>query len=147
MHKCEFVDPQYNFPCNKKSHTKIVINVPNHRDPLVKYACEQHGDLRFNWLSSTESKLIKNKDTNKIPYTEFATQIKIVRWKQCRKCNGIFEDNDIICCLEYYFVTETKISMRRSFLLHNDCLASELRFYEVQKITGHRPTTLDPLMI
>jgi hypothetical protein len=146
LHKCTFVDPEYNFPCNKKSHTKIVINIPNKKEPIVEFACERHGDQRFNYLSLTESKLTKSKDTNKISYVEFSEQMKNVRWKQCRRCNGVFNDSDMVCCLEYYFVKDIRISMRRSFLLHSDCLASELRFYSVQKIEGHRETTLDVLV-
>ena len=145
MTRCDYIDPSYNFPCGKKAHTKIVINIPNRKEPIVKFACERHGDERFNWLSSTEIKLIKDKNQNKIEYMEFSEKIKIIRWKQCRRCNGDFVDSDVQCCLEYYSMGDIKISMRRSFLLHNDCLISELKYYEIQKNSNHRVITLDQI--
>lgn len=147
MSKCDFVDPNYNFPCNKKAHTKIVINIPNKKEPIVKFACERHGDERFNYLSSTENRLLKEKQQNKIQYPEFSEKIKIVRWKECRRCNDMFSDTEIQCCLEYYFMGDIKISMRRSFLLHDDCLMRELKFYDIQKESTHKIMTLDGLTI
>ena len=147
MHKCDFVDPQYNFPCHKKSETKIVINLPNKKDPIVKFACKEHGNQRFNWLSSTEIKITKLKDTNKISYAEFSEGIKQIRWKKCRRCNGEFTDSDVQCLLEYLWLHDSRVSLRRSFSLHIDCLNSELKFYEIQKYVGHRDTTLDQVLV
>ena len=146
LHKCDFVNPEYNFQCHKKSDTKIVVNMPNKKDPIVLFACKEHGDSRFNWLSATEIKITKAKDTNKISYTEYSEAMKQIRWKKCRRCNGEFVDSDMQCLIEYLWLKDNKISLRRSFSVHIDCLTSELRFYEVQEYTGHRETTLDQMI-
>ena len=129
---CDFVDPKYNIKCNEKNNlTKIIINIPNHIISIVKHACIRHGDERFNYLSSTEIKLIKEKDMNKISYREFADSIKIVRWNKCRRCNATLEKTDVVCCIIYFWTTDIRISMRRSFLLHQDCTESELKLYKI----------------
>ena len=135
MASCDFVEPISGFRCgDKKNLTKIVINFPNEITPTVRHACKKHGDDRFRYLSASEEKLTKQKDHHKISYTEFAEKIKPIRWNRCRRCNGNFEDTEIVCCLEYYWVKETRVSMRRSFLLHEDCTNSELKFFTKQDV-------------
>ena len=147
MVKCSFVDPEYNHPCNKKASQKIVIQWPNKNQPLVKFACERHGDARFNYLSLSEKKLQKKKDENKIEWQEYKDEIRLIRWKICRRCNGDFEEQDMQCCVEYFWITDIRIGLKRSFLLHNDCLSSELRYYEINRQGTARDTTLDPMLI
>lgn len=144
MPRCQYVDPKLNLSCGKNTTlAKIVINIPNQETPIVKWVCRIHGDSRFNYLAQTEIELTKQKDQQKISYTEFAKDLKIVRWNRCRRCNGDFEDFDIVCTLEYYWLKETRISMRRAFLLHNDCLDSELKLYSKIIIGKSVNQTLD----
>ena len=146
MTKCDFVDPTYNFPCGKKASTKIVINTPNRKEPIVRFACERHGDERFNWLSSSEIRITNQKDKNQIDYKKFQDEMRKIRWKNCRRCSGEFIANDVQCCLEYYWLSDLKVALRRSFLLHMDCLKSELRFYEINKTNSVVNATLDSVL-
>lgn len=142
--RCEFVDPLSNYPCGKNTTlAKIVINLPNIKDTIVKFVCKIHGDARFNYLSMSEIKLMKQKEQNKISYTEFAEKVKLVRWKKCRRCLGDFEKTDSVCCLEYMYLQDTRVGLRRSFLLHEDCLESELAFFTVKKDDIVKNTKMD----
>lgn len=144
--RCDFVDPDDNFPCGKKTQlTRIVIQYPNRKDIVIKHACKIHGDKRFNRLSASEISITKKKDTNKISYHEFAEEMKSIRWKKCRSCNGDFAETDTGCCMTYFWLNENNISLRRSFQLHDDCLASELKFFEIQKKNNTKTLTLDSI--
>ncbi len=139
---CDFISPD-DFRCgDKKNLTKIVTNVPNTIQPIVRHACNKHGDARFKYLSLTEDNITKQKNTGKINYAEFAEKIRPIRWNRCRRCNGTFEETELVCCLEYYWLKDTRVSMRRSFLLHKDCTESELGFFTIQK-KGERNMTLE----
>lgn len=146
--RCEYVDPTHNFPCGKNTTlAKIVINSPTEKIPQIKFVCKIHGDVRFNYLSATEIKLTKLKTQNKISYTEFSDKLKKVRWNSCRRCNGDFEKTDIVCCLEYYYLTDIRITLRRSFQLHKDCLESELKLFNVHKVDAMKDSTLDGVLV
>lgn len=145
--RCEYVDPENNFPCGKNiTLTKILIQYPYKKEPVIKYACKLHGDGRFRYLSSTEDKISSDYKQNKISYTEFSEKMKLIRWKNCRRCNGGFEKIDKQCCLEYYWLGDNRISLRRSFLLHDDCLESELKLFNVQKDRNSQNTSLDSVL-
>jgi len=141
MPNCDFVDPKYNVRCTtNRNLTKIVIQIPDVVQPIIKFACQRHGDIRFNELSRTEDKITKDRKDNKIDYTEFSQKLKTIRWNQCRRCWGLFNDNSNVCVLEYFWLRGTRISLRRSFLLDKECLDSELKFYEIFEDTKKKVT-------
>ena len=130
--RCEFVDPNYNFPCGKPTRlSKIVIHYLDKKEPLIKYVCELHGDARFNYLSLEENNITKQKDQNKISYKESSVKMNDTRWHKCRRCIGKFKDTDIVCEMDFHWLKDTRISLRRSCLLHKYCLESELMFFSV----------------
>lgn len=119
---------------------------PSKPIPVVKHVCKIHGDPRFNYLSSTENKAQDDKVKNRISYAQFMDKMKLIRWKNCRRCNGIFEQADVQCSMTWFWVKESAISMRRSFILHDDCMKRELAFLQkrIQKVSVD--STLDAVM-
>jgi len=133
MPRCEFVDPSSNILCGSTTQiTKIVFNSVTMKIPKVFYACKKHGDMRFNALSLSEIELNKMKDRDKISWSQFKDEIQKIRWKMCRKCNSSIGDQ-ITFCVEYFWIQKDKLGLRRSFILHNECVMSELRLYGVGK--------------
>jgi hypothetical protein len=147
--RCEFVDPNTNFPCGKKFNmTKIIFNSPKKKEPIVKFTCKYDGDDRFRYLSKTEDNLTLEYKKNKIKYDEFKERIKLIRWKKCRRCNGEFESDEIVCnIIFYYWKNGLFIGLRRSFQLHDDCMERELKLFNIQKVDKESVmTTLDNVM-
>lgn len=135
MSKCNFVELGRTSECGeKKNLTKITINIPNQTLPIVKWACRRHGDQRFIILSQLEILLTKQEHTGKIDHTKFSDEMKLERWKKCRKCHQVFLQTDTVCELDYHWVKDTRVSLRRSFLLHLTCTNQELDFYKVPKM-------------
>lgn len=146
--RCEYVDPLYNVPCGKLTTlAKIVINLPLYIQPVVRFVCKIHGDIRFDYLAQSEINLKKLKDNNKIQYDKYKKSLRNIRWSRCRMCNADFVITDVVCCLEYYWLTKTRVSMRRSFLLHDFCLKSEMGFFNVQKSEKFKNQTLDDSIV
>lgn len=143
--RCEYVDPLSNFPCGKSTTLgKITIQHPSKKEIITKFVCKAHGDRRFDYLSIEEIKLQKQKVQNKITsWEEWKDSMKATRWKKCRRCHGHFDETDIVCIMEYFYWTETRIGLRRSFLLHEDCCNSELKLFEVLSEPGAENTKLD----
>ncbi|MCV0393700.1 MAG: hypothetical protein K5790_10500 [Nitrosopumilus sp.] len=147
--RCEFVDPEFNFPCGKVFNlTKIIFNHPKKKEPIVKFACKPDGDRRFRYLSMTEEKLSTQYKQNKIKYEEFKEEMKQIRWKRCRRCNGEFESNEVACNITYYYWKDGMfMGLRRSFQLHDDCMERELKLFNIQKEDVKSTiTTLDSVM-
>lgn len=142
--RCQYVDPTYNFPCGKPTTlAKITFQYPDSNEIITKYICKPHGDRRFEYLSLSEKNLKKQKDTNKITYTIYADKIKSIRWKKCRRCNDDFTDTQKKCNITYWYWSETSLGLRRSFQLHDDCMDSELKFFNIQSDDSIKVTTLD----
>lgn len=85
-------------------------------------------------LSITEIKLKKQLDMNKINYEEYNEEIRKIRWQVCRKCFKPFTNTDTVCEIDYHWLKEIRVTLRRSFLLHLVCTNQELEFYEPPKM-------------
>lgn len=143
MAVCAFVDPTDHHRCIEKAKTRLLFIDPVNPQPIVKVACDRHGDMRFNSLSDSEKYVVKQKEQNQISYHDFSDKLNVVRWRRCRKCDHDFGFNDVIWILEFFSIkNEIQLRMRRSFRLHRDCAISELKLF-TEKSNTQQNKSLD----
>jgi len=132
--QCEFYNPTDHYRCTEKAKTRILFIDSLVIHPVVRVACDRHGDMRFNALSNTEIEINKRKDENKISWTDFSDRMRIIRWDECRKCFTKFKFDDANWIIEFFAIKrDTQIRMRRSFRVHTSCGKSELSLFTEKK--------------
>lgn len=132
--QCQFVDPTDHYRCGEKAKTRILFIDSTSIHPLIRVACDRHGDLRFNALSNTEIEITKKKNEDRISYTEFSDRMRVIRWSECRRCFSMFKMDDTNWIIEFFAIKrDTQIRMRRSFRVHASCGKSELSIFTEKK--------------
>ncbi len=132
--RCEFIDPTDHHRCGEKARTRILFIDSLSIHPVVRVACDRHGDMRFTALSNTEIEINKRKDENRISWTDFSDRMRVIRWGECRKCFIKFNMDDSNWIIEFFAIKrDTQIRMRRSFRVHSSCGKSELSLFTEKK--------------